>query len=130
MTSEHKEDNYGQPAQPANFPPAGVIDADYTLKGLIHKMEVAENPSQGAVPWFMCSLIRQSLPYLKRLDAATDAQPTASVEPVGEIVCKEWDQRKPKVAYLNEAGRALPKGTAIYAAPVAAQPSLQRNDHE
>lgn len=50
------------------------------------------------------------------------AQPATSAEPVGVIACKEWDQRKPKVAYLNEAGRALPKGTAIYAAPVAAQP--------
>ncbi len=62
-------------AQPANFPPAGAIDLEYTLKGLIHKVEVAGNPNQGAVPWFMCSLLRQALPHLKRLDSMEAVRP-------------------------------------------------------
>lgn len=51
-----------------NLPPEGVTPCDpLTLQGLIAYGRAAGNPSAGAVPWHMCNLIKQMVPYLEEL---------------------------------------------------------------
>lgn len=52
----------------SNQPPSGVKPIDpLTLQGLIAYGKTAGNPNAGAVPWHMCNLIKQMVPYLEEL---------------------------------------------------------------
>lgn len=118
--------SYGQPAQPANTPPVGALNPELTLKGLIHKIEVAANPNQGAVPWFMCSLLQQALPHLRVLDS----QPAASAEPVLSALLGmqrffgKWPEFVPAPEYIDAACDAVKRMNSVLSDALEAAPSL------
>lgn len=73
---------------------------------------------------------RVSVPAITVMDLVRMARPAASVEHVGEVFTMEPLDGSGQVKSHALLTKPLPAGTKLYTAPVAARPSVQRNDRE